>query len=199
MKRRTVVLSVIATLAITLGACGDDSAFNDDTSGTLDPSAPGVTGTVPLPGPISWLDWTPAEAPDTTTEAQIVAGLEEMGAVMIIPASPSPTGEAARALMDSYSSGWGSGQTFAGTTQLTLELQVTAGTLVLIRSYSGLVDCSEGYTLTFRNDPEACAGDDDGDGLVQWREEGQYFEASFRSGLTLDQGLAWLETWRLLP
>lgn len=199
MKNRTVVSAIVAVLAVALAACGDDSAFNDDTSNTLDPSASGVTGTVPIPGPIDWLEWSPAEAPDATTEAELMAGLEELGFVLVVPDSPSPTGEATRALVNSMSTGWGSGATFAGTTNVTLNVMVGNDTLVLIRSYNGAVDCSEGETLTFRSDPEACAGDDDGDGLVQWREEGQYFEASIGGGLTLDQGLAWVETWRLLP
>lgn len=201
MKKQTLVLAFIATLAITLGACGD-SVFTgeedegDDYSGTLDPSAPGVTGTVPIPGPIDWLEWNPAESPDANTEAELVAGLEELGLALIIPDSPSPTGDATSALVNSMSMGWGSGATFAGSTDITLNVTVGDDTLVLVRTFQGTADCPTGYTTAaFRGDTQACAGNDG----VQWQEEGQYFEASFGSGLTMDQGLTWVETWRLLP
>jgi len=209
MKHRTALIALVVAV-MALAACGDDSTFGDgsadttntsaDITGTLDPSAPGVTGTVPLPGPISWVEWTPAESPDQASEAELVAGLEEMGAVLMIPDSPSPTGEETTALADSMSLGWGSGATFAGTTSITLNIAAADETLVLIRSFVGTADCPSGFTaLTFRDDPNACAGEDGEMGAVQWQEEGQYFEASFRGNLSLEEGITWVETWRLLP
>ncbi|MCU0282258.1 MAG: hypothetical protein MUE66_10735 [Acidimicrobiia bacterium] len=196
MKSRTVVFAIVAVLAVALAACGDDSAFNDDTFGTLDPSAPGVTGTVPIPGPIDGLEWSPVESPDATTEAELVAGLEELGFVLVVPDSPSPTGEATRALLNSMSMGWGSGATFAGSTDVTLNVMVGNDTIVLIRTFKGTADCYTGYTTAvFRGDQQACSGE----GGVQWQESGQAFEASFSGSLTLEQGIAWLETWRLVP
>jgi hypothetical protein len=207
MKFRMVVLVVIAALAVTLGSCGDsvftgseDTDTSSESEGTLDPSASGVTGTVPIPGPIDWLRWSPAEAPDATTEAELVTGLQEMGLVMVIPASASPTGDEASALVNSQSMGWGSGATFAGSTYITLNVLVGTETIVLIRSFRGTADCPAAFaTLTFRGDPQACAGQDAAESAVQWQEAGQYFEASFSGGLTLDQGLTWVEAWRLLP
>ena len=94
------------------------------------------------------------------------------------------------------SMGWGSGATFAGSTDVTLNVMVGSDTLVLVRTFQGTADCYTGYTTTdFRGDPQACAGNDG----VQWQEAGQAFDASFRGDLTLEQGLAWVETWRLLP
>jgi len=205
MKHRTALIALVVAV-MALAACGDDSIFGDgedtaaDVTGTLDPSAPGVTGTVPLPGPISWVEWTPAESPDAATEAELVAGLEEMGAVLMIPDSPSPTGEETTALADSMSFGWGSGATFAGSTSITLNITAGDETLVLVRSFVGTADCHTGFaTQTFRDDPSACAGEDGSEAMVQWQEAGQYFEASFRGSLGLEDGLAWVETWRLLP
>ena len=143
-----MVFAIVAVLAVALAACGDDSAFNDDTSGTLDPNASGVTGTVPIPGPIDWLEWSPAEAPDATTEAELVAGLEELGFVLVIPDSPSPTGDATSALVNSMSMGWGSGATFAGTTDVTLNVMVGNDTLVLVRTFQGTADCYDGLHPT---------------------------------------------------
>ncbi|MBN2112760.1 MAG: hypothetical protein JW785_01385 [Acidimicrobiia bacterium] len=200
MKYRTALTALVVAV-MALAACGDDSRDTSaDSTGTLDPSAPGVTGTVPLPGPISWVEWTPAESPDAATEAELVAGLEELGAVLMIPDSPSPTGEETTALADSMSFGWGSGATFAGSTSITLNIQTGNDTIVLIRSFVGTADCPSDFaTLTFRDDPDACAGEDGDMGAVQWQEEGQYFEASFRGSLGLEEGLAWVEAWRLLP
>lgn len=198
---------ILALLLITaLGACGDDSVFDQTpvtepptSGGTLDPLAPGVTGTVPLPGPADWLEWTPAEAPDAAAEAELVAALEELGLAMIIPTSPPPTGGTTTATFNSQAYGWGSGETFADTAQISLNITREAPNFVIVSVPSG-TPCPHGaVTLTFRGDDAACAFTGAEDSVVWWQEAGHTFQASFDPGLTLDQGLAWLETWRLLP
>jgi hypothetical protein len=69
-------------------------------------------------------------------------------------------------------------------------------TVVLIRSPEQMVSCPQGSaTLAFRGDTGACVGVSEIDGpAVHWHEAGQYFEALFLEGISLDQGLAWVET-----
>lgn len=201
MKHRTALIACVVGVSA-LAACGDDSVFREggststDIHGTLDPSAPGVTGTVPLPGPIYWVEWSPAQSPDPATEAELVAGLEELRVALMIPDSPSPTGEETSALANSWSLGWGSGHTFADTTSITLNVMAGNDTLVLIEVLGCRGDCPEGFaTLTFRGDPAACAGE----ARVRWREAGECYGASFGGSLSLEAGLSWVEAWRLLP
>jgi hypothetical protein len=198
MNTRLLVLGVV--VAVALGACGDDAFSPEDEGPTGSTYAPGGTGTVPIPGPADWLEWSPAESPDAASEAELVAALDELGMAMVIPASAPPTGGTASALFNSQSLGWGSGETFPNTTEISLNVQVGGATIVLITDSGGSISCPDGFmALTFRGDAEACAGEDIGHGAVRWREAGQSFQASFLEGLSLDQGLAWLGTWRLLP
>jgi hypothetical protein len=128
-----------------------------------------------------------------------VAALEELGMAVVIPASGPPTGGEASAVFNSQSMGWGSGETFPGTAAISLNVQVDQVTIVLIRNSGGSISCPEGAaTLTFRGDAGACLGDDGGYDVL-WHEAGQSLEAVFEEGITPEEGLAWLETWRLLP
>ena len=140
------------------------------------------------------------EAPSAAAEAELVAALEELGMAMIIPTSPPPTGGTTSATFNSQAYGWGSGETFADTAQISLNITREAPNFVIVSAPHGMTPCSHGaVTLAFRGDDAACAFTDAEDSVVWWQEAGHTFQASFDPGLTLDQGLAWLETWRLLP
>lgn len=202
-------LGLTLILALTLGGCGDDSVFQEpeDTLGTSAPDdtmstyAPGGTGTVPIAGPADWLEWTPAESPDDPTEATLMAALEELDMAMIIPTSAPPIGGQATATFNSQSLGYGSGQTFPGTTSISLNVVGEAGGHIVVSTPAGgMTTCSEGaVTITLRGDATACALDGGTSSEVWWDEGGRSFRAAFFDGLTLDQGRTWLETWRMLP
>jgi hypothetical protein len=211
MKTNTAArrLGLTLIVALALGGCGDDSVFGEpeDTLGTFAPDdtmstyAPGGTGTVPIPGPADWLEWSPAEAPGAAAEADLVAALEELGMAMIIPTSAPPIGGQATATFNSQSLGYGSGQTFPGTTSISLNVVGEAGGHVVVSTPAGeMTTCSEGAApITLRGDATACALDEGEYFEVWWDEGGRSFRAAFFDGLTLDQGLTWLETWRMLP
>ena len=211
MKTATAArwLGLTLILALALGACGDDSVFEEpgDTLGTSAPgdtlgtSAPGGTGTVPIPGPADWLEWSPAEAPGAAAEAELVAALEELDMTLIIPTSAPPIGGQATATFNSQSLGYGSGQTFPGTTSISLNVVGDAGGHVVVSTPAGgMTTCSEGAVpITLRGNATACALDEGDSSEVWWDEGGRSFQAAFFDGLTLDQGLTWLETWRMLP
>lgn len=202
---RSFLLAVV--LILTLGACGDDElSWETSVTGswgsddTLDPNAPGATGTVPIAGPADWLTWTPAESPDAAAEAELAAALEELEMAMIIPTSPPPAGGATSATFNSHSLGYGSGQTFAGSTHISVNIERGEPNYVIVTSPPWEPPCAEGaVALTFRGDDDACAHAADDYAKVWWQEAGRSFSASFDPTLPLDQGLAWLETWRLLP
>ena len=178
---------VSVLLAVSLGvvACGDDAVEYDD--GT-------VTGLISGPG--NGLTWAPAESLEGDTELELVAALESMGEAMIVPTVPPPNGDTTSADFSSYSMGYMSGRTFAGTASVTL--YVTGSTGFLVNVFRTRQDCREGsVTLTIRGDTEACAHEGEGEAL--WEEDGRQFTAVFGESLTLEQGLVWLETWRLIP
>jgi hypothetical protein len=198
-------LTLVLLLMLALTACGGDGVFQDtqttDTysSGTLDPSAPGVTGTVPIPGPADWLEWSPAEAPDAAAEAELVDALEELGLAMVIPTGPPPNGGPTSATFNSMSLGWGSGETFPGTTHVSLNLARAEPNFAIV-SVPDETSCPAGSaSLTVRGDEAACALEDGDYWEVSWREAGLPFRASFSAELTLEHALSWVETWRLLP
>jgi hypothetical protein len=204
--RFTIYLWVALILVLTLAACGDDDVFEETivtqpatSEGTLDPSAPGVTGTVPISGPADWLEWTPAEAPSPGAEAELVGALEELDMAMVIPTSPPPAGGPTSATFHSMSLGWGSGETFPDSTSISLNVAREGPNYVIV-SVPGDGGCPEGdATVTFRGDPAACTGSLGDYSTVHWEEAGHTFQASFGEGLSLADGLVWLETWRLVP
>jgi len=193
-------LGLIVIVLLALAACGDDAVF-EETLVTEPPEETGGTGTVPIPGPADWLEWSPAETPEAATEAELVAALEELDMAMIIPTSAPPIGGQATATFNSQSLGYGSGQTFPGTTSISLNVEGEAGGHVVVSTPAGeMTICSEGaVTITLRGDATACALDEGDPSEVWWDEGGRSFRAAFFDGMTLAQGLAWLETWRMLP
>jgi len=207
MNRRCIVLATLLILVVP--ACGDGDAeplFGSSgssivrpppaTSGALDPSGPGGTGTVPVSGPGDWLEWTPAESPDASSESELVAALEELDMVMIVPTSAPPGGGVVAATFNSMSLGRPTGMTFPGTTSISLNV---GSNLAIVASPSS-ASCPDGAAqLTVRSDPGACAGIARGRAVVEWREAGHSFSAVFAEGVALDEALGWLETWRRLP
>ena len=206
-------------LLATLAACGGgtsgpfsgtsgDSAGTASSAvgGTLDPSGPGGTGTVPVPGPADGLTWTPAESPDPVVQAELISALEELSMVMIVPTSPPPNGETVEATFNSMGFGRPTGNTLPGSAaQIWLEVRGVEAfahrdrseVVVSSPSASG---CPEGAReLMVRNDPGACAGLRSFGLVVNWREAGHSFSAVFPERMATDEALAWLETWRLLP
>jgi hypothetical protein len=200
MRTNTAARSItlVLLLVLALGACGDDGT--DDTLSTKPPEATGGTGTVPIAGPADWLTWTPAEAPGAEAEATLVAALEELDMAMIIPVSPPPDGGTTSAVFNSHSLGYGSGETFAGSTHISINIERGEPNFVIVTTPPWETPCGEGaVTVSFRGDDAACTIEAAEISEVWWFEAGQSFHASFRHGLTLSEGLAWLETWRLLP
>lgn len=198
-RRATHSLGLVAILVLSLGGCGGDDGLAVPEE-TLDTSAPGGTGTVPIPGPADWLEWSPAEAPDPDSEATLVAALEELHMAMVIPASPPPDGRTASATFNSMSLGYGSGQTFPGTTGISLNVCDDTVCFVTVSTPPPDGPCPEGGTrVAVRGDGAACTFQEGGWAEVWWEEQGHSFRAAFADGLALSDGLAWLETWRLLP
>jgi hypothetical protein len=207
MNTRLVLLGVLVTLVAT--ACGDGGAgplFGTSgspigtappaASGTLDPSGPGGTGTVPVAGPADWLEWTPAESPDPASEAELVAALEDLDMAMIVPASPPPGEAVVGATFHSMSLGRPTGVTFAGTTRISLNV---GRNLAIVSSPASASCPADAGELAVRGDPGACAGVERDRAVVAWREAGHSFSAVFAEGLAIDEALAWLESWRRIP
>lgn len=195
MKTRAAL--TLFLLGIFLAACGDDDGFlfpTEQSNDTIDYST-AVTGTVPLPGPVSWIEWTPAESITPTAEAELIAGLQEFGARLILPTEPPPDGQPHSAMVESMALGYGNGATFPGTT----EIWINIDNIVIVNALGGTVSCGGGEErITFRADPEACLIDDDGSPTISWQEEGHWLQVRFR-GVSLEDGRAWLETWRMVP
>jgi hypothetical protein len=192
-------LGLIVIVLLALAACGDDAVF-EETLVTEPPEETGGTGTVPIAGPADWLTWSPAEAPGAQAEATLAAALEELGMAMIIPTSPPPAGGTTSATFNSHSLGYGSGQTFAGSTHISINIERGEPNYVIVTAPPWETPCGEGAVIvSFRGDDAACTLEAAEISEVWWSEAGQSFHASFRQGLTLSEGLVWLETWRLLP
>jgi hypothetical protein len=115
---------------------------------------------------------------------------------MIVPTSPPPGEEVVEATFNSMSLGRPTGVTFAGTTQISLNV---GRNLAIVGSPASASCPEDARELAVRGDPGACAGVERGRAVVEWREAGHSFSAVFGEGLAIDEALAWLETWRRLP
>ncbi len=174
------LLAVLFVVFLTLAACGDGADDDDD-----------YVGTIPV---FNSLEWSPAGSLGPT-EQELVGMLDELGMSIIVPTTPPPDGATVGAYFLSHGEAYPGGTTLAGHTTILL----TVGeNLITVSSPPAESDCYQdgSTTLILRGDSEARAS---GEHQVCWGESGQQFGAVFGEGLTLAQGLAWLETWRLLP
>jgi hypothetical protein len=191
-ERRSVKQWTTGCLLVSLAILSACSPAIDDTGDDYQP-----TGTVPVRLVGDGLEWSPAQSLDDETRGELIAALERLGFVMIVPASPPPGGEAASAEFDAYGEGYPNGVIFAGTAHAYLSVDTSAGSLVVV-STPDYGCAGESVTLAFRGDPAACASTG-ALAEVAWEESGQGLRASFGAGLALEEGLAWLETWQLVP
>ena len=183
-------------LLATLAACGGSTGSTGDTGDTGDDYQP--TGTVPVHQAGDGLAWSPAHEPGVAEEA-LVDALEKLGMAMVLPTTAPPLVVQTTAVFSSRALGYPSGVTFPGTGVISLAVDTPLGTMVVVSTPADRRSClGDSLTRTVRGDPDAfvCSGSFQ---EVWWDEAGRAFHATLSGGLTAEEGLDWLESWRLVP
>ena len=192
MRRRTSpVLGVLLLCVGALAACGDDGG---GASGGTSPSD--FVGTVPVF--FGDRSWSPAHDLPPDIEEEILADLDSGGLAIPLP-SAAPidhpdTAEATFWAMTTAAPGASAKPTQATVRVATADL----GDLVVV-STPAPIFCGDGPSVTIRGH-EGCSQPEHPWGAqIWWYEDGREFHAAVGSALSLEEAVAWLGSWRLVP